>query len=246
MADPSAEGASALALLAPYAEAKRSGTPQQEIKDTSVSVAQQFGERIADGPTTVTDLTKVGATSSQLIPVTEQAYLVARRSNDELTLVAPRTGVPMLEFPIIAVNKDSFDMFGGARDDRSARAGRALSRWFTSNEGKAAVAALDFRTSDSVATQAGMGLGAAEQLPKVAQKTTDEALRSWRVLTIPSSLLAVIDVSGSMATPIGGSTRIQLAVDAAETALDVFPSHARIGWWAFSIDQGGKGTDSAR
>ena len=41
------------------------------------------------------------------MPATEQAYLAARRSNDQLNLVAPQTGVPMLQFPLIDVTRGS-------------------------------------------------------------------------------------------------------------------------------------------
>jgi hypothetical protein len=41
----------------------------------------------------------------------------------------------------------------------------------------------------------------------------------------------------------GAGTRMEVAVDAARTALGVFPDQARVGLWLFSIDQGGAGTD---
>ena len=75
-------------------------------------------------------------------------------------------------------------------------------------------------------------------LSKVDQKTTDDALRQWRVLSVPSSILAVVDMSGSMKTAIGDTTRIQLAVTASQLALDAFPDQARIGIWGFSKNRG--------
>ena len=86
-------------------------------------VAQTYGERAVAGSANETDLTTISATSTQLVPATEQAYLAARRSNDQLNLVAPRTGVPMLQYPLIDVNRGSKDILatGG---DLSARVGR--------------------------------------------------------------------------------------------------------------------------
>ena len=72
----------------------------------------------------------------------------------------------------------------------------------------------------------------------MAQKTTDDTLRQWRVLSVPSSILAVVDLSGSMKTAIGDTTRIQLAVTASQVALDAFPAQARIGIWGFSKNRG--------
>ncbi|WP_310529598.1 VWA domain-containing protein, partial [Nocardioides sp.] len=82
-----------------------------------------------------------------------------------------------------------------------------------------------------------------EQLASPEKAEIDSVMKSWGTLTVPSSILAVIDASGSMDFPAGDTTRMALAVNAARTALVAFPSHARIGLWAFSINQGGPGQD---
>jgi Mg-chelatase subunit ChlD len=237
MADPSAEGASALALLAPYAEMKQTGETPASIEQKTVPVAQTYGERAVAGSTNETDLSTISASSTQLVPATETAYLAARRSNDQLSLVAPRTGVPMLQYPLIDVNRGSGDILatGG---DLSARVGRALTRWFTSSAGVEAIAAAELRGPDGAPLPNEIGLGDARVLPTVAQKTTDDALRQWRVLSVPSSILAVVDLSGSMKSAIGDTTRIKLAVQASQVALDAFPAQARIGIWGFSKNRG--------
>ncbi len=237
MSDPSAQGASALALLAPYAEMKSTGETAQSIEEKTVPVAQTFGERAVAGGSTENDLADIAASSTQLVPATEQAYLAARRSNDQLTLVAPQTGTPMLQYPLIDVNRGNLDVMS-SNGDLSARVGRAIGRWFTSGAGVEAVAAAELRGPDGAALANGIGLGDAKVLPKVEQKTADDALRQWRVLSVPSSILAVVDLSGSMKTAIGDTTRIQLAVNASQVALDAFPDTARIGIWGFSKNRG--------
>jgi hypothetical protein len=244
MADPSGDGASALALLAPYSEIRRTGETAASIEAKTVPVAQTYGERAAAGSSTTTDLSTITASSGQLVPVTEQAYLAARRSNDQLALVAPNTGVPMLQFPIIDVNRGGVDVLGSNRD-LSARVGRALSRWFSSAAGVEAIAAAELRGPDGAALAGGIGLGEAKVLSKVDQKTTDNTLRQWRVLSVPSSILAVVDLSGSMKLGIGDTTRIQLAVNASNVALDAFPDAARIGIWGFSKNRGEGGASWA-
>ncbi|OLT15450.1 hypothetical protein BJF78_01825 [Pseudonocardia sp. CNS-139] len=47
-------------------------------------------------------------------------------------------------------------------------------------------------------------------------------------------MLAVIDVSGSMAAQVGDSDRIGLAADAAQAGLALFPDTSSVGLWAFS------------
>ncbi|WP_374458130.1 substrate-binding domain-containing protein [Nocardioides sp.] len=240
MADPSAQGASALALLAPYAEMKTTGETPASIEEKTVPVAQTYGERAVAGGSSETDLTTISATSTQLVPATEQAYLAARRSNDQLTLVAPATGVPMLQFPLIDVNRGSKDILASG-GDLSARVGRAMARWFTSSAGVEAIAEAELRGPDGTALPEGIGMGDSKILPKVPQKTTDDTLRQWRVLSVPSSILAVVDLSGSMKMAIGDTTRIGLAVQASQVALDAFPAQARIGIWGFSKNRGANG-----
>lgn len=237
VADPSSNGASALALLAPYAESKQTGRTEQEIKDLTVPVAQSYGEAAGEDGTGAADLQAITASSTQLVPVTEQGYLAARRSNDQLTLVAPRTGVPMLQFPIIDVGRAGIDVNNTGRDV-SARVGRGLAHWFSSGEGQAAVTAAEFRLPDAKALTGGVGLGASKVLPVVDQKTTDNTMREWRVLAVPSSILALVDLSGSMKQQIGNISRVQLATNAALLALDNLPANARIGTWGFSKNRG--------
>ncbi|WP_210440147.1 substrate-binding domain-containing protein [Nocardioides xinjiangensis] len=244
MADPSAEGASALALLAPYAEMKKTGETPVTIEEKTVPVAQTYGERAVSGGATETDLDAVTASSTQLVPATEQAYLAARRGNDQLSLVAPRTGVPMLRFPMVAVTRGNMDVLSTGRDV-SARVGRALTRWFTSSAGVEAIAAAELRGPGGEPLPNEIGLGSAALLSTVAQKTTDDTLRQWRVLSVPSSILAVVDLSGSMKTALGDTTRIGLAVQASQLALDAFPAQARIGIWGFSKNRGENGASWA-
>ncbi len=237
MADPSAEGASALALLAPYAEMKQTGQTAIAIEEKTVPVAQTYGERAVAGVATETDLATITASSTQLVPATEQAYLAARRSNDQINLVAPRTGVPMLQYPLVDVNRGTKDILASG-GDLSARVGRALTRWFTSSAGVDAIASAELRGPDGAPLSNGIGMGGTKVLAEVPQKITDGTLRQWRVLSVPSSILAVVDLSGSMKTAIGDTTRIQLAVQASQLALDAFPAQARIGIWGFSKNRG--------
>ena len=237
MADPSAEGASALALLAPYAEMKQTGeTPavdrgEDRPRRADLRRARRGRQRQRDRP--VDDLRVEHPAGAR----DRAAYLAARRSNDQLNLVAPSTGVPMLQYPLIDVNRGSSDILASG-GDISARVGRALTRWFTSSAGVEAIAAAELRGPDGAPLPNGIGLGDAKVLATVAQKTTDDTLRQWRVLSVPSSILAVVDLSGSMKTAIGDTTRIQLAVTASQVALDAFPAQARIGIWGFSKNRG--------
>ncbi len=71
---------------------------------------------------------------------------------------------------------------------------------------------------------------------------TTDLLSKWATVGRRGRVLAVIDVSGSMAARVRGPTRLELAVSAASRALGTFAPDSDIGLWAFSINLG-KGKD---
>jgi ABC-type molybdate transport system substrate-binding protein len=68
------------------------------------------------------------------------------------------------------------------------------------------------------------------------QGFVDETLRLWSGLTLTARVLGVLDVSGSMNQPVPrtGTTRMALAVGAAERGLGMFKPGTQIGLWKFS------------
>jgi hypothetical protein len=105
--------------------------------------------------------------------------------------------------------------------------------------GRAAFAAAGLRTPDGTRPAEALisdgWLG--ERVPPNPQPLRSaamETLRLWNSITMPTRLLAVIDVTASMATQAGDSDRLTLATQAAQSALGLLPSTAQIGLWAFS------------
>ena len=69
--------------------------------------------------------------------------------------------------------------------------------------------------------------------------TVDRALSTWTAITLPSRMLAVVDLSGSMNAKVPTArnmTRFQLTVAAAERGLALFDDSWAVGVWAFSTD----------
>ncbi len=65
------------------------------------------------------------------------------------------------------------------------------------------------------------------------------ALATWISVTRPARMLAVMDVSGSMNSPVpsaGGATRAQIATEAARQGLMLFDDSWAVGLWIFSTD----------
>jgi hypothetical protein len=242
--DPLASGAFAQTLLAPLAEAADAGGDVAAAQSALVPVAQKFGAKMAAGRNRPVTIDTIPVGSKRLIPVTEQDILIARRGNSALTWTTPRTGAAVLNFPLIQPDAGSGGISVGSGSlDVAGRTGEKIAAWFTSEEGIAAIAGVKLRAPDGTPLPDDESVSAPNLLPAAERSQVDATMKSWGILTVPSSVLAVIDASSSMDTVEGTSTRIGLAVGAAVTALDAFPDHARIGLWVFSIDQGGDGQD---
>lgn len=242
--DPLDSGAFAQTLLAPLAEAAEGGGDVAAAQSALVPVAQKFGDKLAAGRKRPVTIDTIPVGSSRLIPVTEQDFLIARRGNDALTWTTPVTGAAVLRFPLVQPDAGEGALSVGSGSlDVAGRTGERIAAWFTSEEGLAAMAGDKLRGADGAPLPDGESVAADPLLPAAERAQVDSTMKSWGTLTVPSSVLAVIDASASMDTVEGSSTRIGLAVGAAVTALDAFPDHARIGMWAFSIDQGGPGQD---
>lgn len=229
MQDPLRETAAAMALAAPRAERDTSGVSLDEVRARVVPVAQQYGE---SSPTAAEVLYGITPTSKDLVAITEQRYLAEVERDPDLAAVPPRSGAVFQHYPLVVPD--------GA--DASVREAAAeLLDFLDRPQGTAVLAEHGFRAPDGAPLDRGVGTVSALALPKASELAAD--LRVWEVLTVPSSMLTVLDVSGSMDFETGDGTRMELAAEAARTALAVFGDNSRIGLWAFSIDQGGEGVD---
>ncbi|WP_337000736.1 MULTISPECIES: substrate-binding and vWA domain-containing protein [unclassified Microbacterium] len=72
-------------------------------------------------------------------------------------------------------------------------------------------------------------------LPKPDVDVISTAIDQWTQVRKPSSVLELIDISGSMDDPIGdGRSRLDGAIEGAQTTLDHFRSTDEVGVWAFT------------
>ncbi|MDR1117927.1 MAG: substrate-binding and VWA domain-containing protein [Bifidobacteriaceae bacterium] len=131
-------------------------------------------------------------------------------------------------------------------------------KWVTGEQKAAGAAFLDFLQSKTVqqivpkygfrpldqsvdaGSQLNAGVGIdldqpAVTLEKPAPAVVTAALDQWTQIRKPSAVLELIDISGSMDEDAGnGSTRLELAVDAARATVDTFRPTDDIGVWAFT------------
>ncbi len=233
MPDPAADPVGALALAAPRAEEDKVGRSDEETRQLLVPLAQGYAELRADDVTADTSLDTLTASSTRVVATSEQSYLASRRGNDLIRTVTPDTGAPLLEYSLVTA-ADADAAVTDAADD--------LAAWFGSDPGQQGLADAQLRRGDGsmVVSRSGRRV---DLLPAPPTEEVLDDLRTWQVLSVPSSVLGVFDVSGSMDFLEGAQTRAQLASGVVSAGLDVFPDSARVGLWAFSVDLGGPGQD---
>ena len=178
-------------------------------------------------------LSRMASTTDLAVPVSEHDVWQYNRARPAVPAVAvyPSSSAERLDYPYVVVGTDpNVKAFADRFLDEL---GTPTSRQLLMRNG--------FRTSSGGAMAAspvaGLELGAAVHLVTPSLTTVDDLIRDVGVVTKPSKLIAVIDVSGSMAQQVpggGGKTRLQYAQAAAFRGLALYPPDSLIGLWAFS------------
>jgi Ca-activated chloride channel family protein len=122
------------------------------------------------------------------------------------------------------------------------RAATDLRNWLASADVQGRLAGYGLRrangTADAALTGGGAGLAAGPLPPEPIRSPDGPAAAQavWRLLTQRVSVLALVDVSGSMADPVPGTgkSKLQIAVAAAGAGLQLFDDADHIGLWEFS------------
>jgi hypothetical protein len=227
--DPLTSSASTAALLSAFGEMKVTGATETEMGAMMVPLAQRYGAQ-PDKPETVEEVATGAAAGGQGVMTEQQLVTLQENGQAEgFAAAVPDSGTMVLDYPLAALSTD----------ESVREAGNRLAEYMAGDQGEALLAKHGFR--DARNTPLGgtrQGVGDVSVLPAPDAQAVTDSLRQWAVLTVPSRLLTVVDVSGSMDFNDGGRTRISLAIDAAQGALDLFPDNGQIGLWAFSVGLG--------
>lgn len=199
-------------------------------------------------------LAKVAATPGELLPDTGRPAgttaalrslgLVAAAERDVWRYNGGSPAVPLqasypldgnfaADYPFVVPNADWVDPA-----DRQAAGD--LRAWLRSGPVQDRLAGLGLRRSDGTAgTGLADGRGLLPQARRPIAPSPDAVLAAtsaWRLLSTRVSILALLDVSGSMADPVEGTGRskLDLAKAAAVNSLSLFQPRDRIGLWEFS------------
>jgi hypothetical protein len=139
-------------------------------------------------------------------------------------------GSPELDYPYVLTSPQP----------RPAQAVRQFGSLLSQSYAAGLVRYDGFRTGNHVADAMPSQFGLAAQLLRIATPSAaseaQSALQAWQRLGVEAQDLALIDVSGAMATPAGpgGLTLQQEVGQAAGLGLALFPDNTRMGLWAYA------------
>jgi Ca-activated chloride channel homolog len=174
--------------------------------------------------------------SAPAFVASEQDVFLANRGKSApvVSAVYPNGPTPMLDFPMVRIARRTSDPL-------VVSATTQFEQQLTSSVARAELADAGLRDPSGTPLRqdhATTGVSARPVTPASASITPAlqaTAQRLWRAAAKPSQLLAVIDVSGSMASPSGnGLSKIQVVAAAAQTAMTAIPDDWTLGLWTFS------------
>ncbi|MFG2075660.1 substrate-binding domain-containing protein [Nonomuraea maritima] len=236
--DPQKNSAGLAALLAAAGIAKEAGKDKE-----LVGALKELADQLATDSTAL--LASLTVKSGSRVPVgvtTEQAIYAHNAAKPKAPVVAlyPKEGTLSLDYPVTILTKDA-GALKAAADFKQALATESAKKTlrdagFRSEDGKAG----------SVLSKAkGFDPEAPTALDPPDSATVTRMVQTWSRLNLGSRLLALLDVSGTMALPVPGTgmTRMQAINKIATEGLALFPPDSDIGLWAYSTHLDGQGKD---
>ncbi|WP_139142664.1 substrate-binding domain-containing protein [Humibacillus sp. DSM 29435] len=194
--------------------------------------------RVTTDPTT-TRLTSLSPTASVGVPASEHDVWAARHDSSSARPVAIYTGGGGFDFPYAVLTTDP------ATTQRAQR----LFDLLTSAPGQSRLKASGLRDVNGVggpALAADRGVDGTTKITPapLSPPSLAQAEKVLATSTQDARLLAVMDISGSMAWGVGGRdtagpSRLAIATRAAATGLGLYPPSTEVGFWVFSKDIAG-------
>jgi len=218
--DPSSASASAAALLALQTAV---GSDARAFTGLVLGLDAQ-----AVVPTTDDALAAASAATSPTVAITTEQALYANSGAAPLVPIYPVDVKPTVTLSLVTLA------------DASADAREAVD-----SLGAAIAAASDLLAEHGLRSASGAPLTDGGGAPSTAAEPADganqaEALRTWEILTAPSRMLALNDVSGSMSQPAtAGLSRIDLFGQAAARAINSMSDESSLAIWVFSSRRNG-------
>lgn len=245
-ADPARSATGLLALTSvSRSVAKEGPDADTKVAATAKLLSQRVSEADAQVVRTLAPDSGKGAGSrrNQAVFLSEQAAFAYNTAHDgagDLRLFYPKDGAPRLDFPYHLVDESKL----------TTDEGRAATRFMAllgEKESRRTLAAHGFRPADSTVDESLVRTaGGSEPQPYDASKIAagplssdarQETLGMWTITVQSARLSTVVDVSGSMQSPVpgrGSQSRLDVTKASLLRALDQFTSEDEIGLWEFA------------
>lgn len=236
--DPTLNAAGMSALLAGSGILQKSGAGEDQL----VGVLRQLSENAVNSPATMFTTMSKPSTRVPIGIASEQGVwsFNAKTKPGEVVALYPAEGTISLDYPLVVTAKDQ-----ATRD-----AARSFAASLSGAAAKKTIRASGFRTPDgkggSTISQANGLNPATPRDIKVPDAASIVRLsQAWSRLKLGGRLLALLDISGTMALPAVGAPgdRMRLIAQTAIEGLKLFPDKTEIGTWIFSTNLHGKGVD---
>jgi Ca-activated chloride channel family protein len=246
LVDPDGSTAGLLTLLGLEQSAQGSGNGTAQAATALAALSRRLVVPADDR----SGIQEVLAGRLDAVSATEADVLTSAAAGSKLTALPAGRDIPPAQFQVLPVGTPGAKENLPERDPRSTasvsnrRTARTLVQaWFTSTEARVLLDRAHLRDSTGR-----MPTGTATtQLPTLAPTAAPRALtpavvkgalQQWQAAGRRGRVLAVLDVSGSMAQKVPGSrpaaTKLQLAVAASRRALASFAPDSDLGLWTFS------------
>jgi Ca-activated chloride channel family protein len=246
LVDPSQSTAGLLTLLGLTQTAQSAGQGKTDAANALASLSRRLVVPADD----YSGIRDVLSGRLDAVSATEAEVLASAAAGTKLTAVQAGPGVVPAQYQVVPVGTPGAKEDLPERDARSkasvasrATARTLVMRWFTSSEARVLLQRAHLRDSTGR-----MPTGTATtQLPTLEPTTAprvltpavvSSALQQWRGAGRRGRVLAVLDVSGSMAQQVPGTkpaaTKLQLAIGASRRALASFAPDSDLGLWTFS------------
>ncbi|WP_433353862.1 substrate-binding domain-containing protein [Microtetraspora malaysiensis] len=237
--DPAQNAAGLGALLAGSAALKAGGGGEELL----VGVLRQLSESTVSSPDSLfATLTKaaaripVGVASEQSV----WAFNTTSHPSNPAVALYPEEGTISLDYPIVITAKDA-----AVRE-----AAEAFQTELTSAAGRQIVQDHGFRTPQGKAGGAlspenGVKADKPAELALPDGAAVAKLTQAWHQIKLGTRILALIDVSGTMAEPADstGVSRMRAIGNVAVEGLKLFPDKSEVGTWIFSDNLRGQGVD---
>jgi Ca-activated chloride channel homolog len=246
LVDPATSTAGLLTLLGLQQSAQGSGASQAQAATALATLSRRLVVP-ADDRAGIRD---VLSGRLEAVSATEAEVLTSAEAGTKLVAVRAGPGVEPARFEVLQVGTPGARENLPERDPRSTASvasrttARALvAQWFTSSEARSLLGRVHLRDSTGRMPTGTASSQLPTLVPTAAPRTVTPALvkgllQQWKEAGRRGRVLAVLDISGSMADQVPGTnpptSKLDLAVAASRRALASFAPDSDLGLWAFS------------